>query len=45
VTRAQICSLLKSWVLQPDLLDTVVHEVEHDGQRFILRCNEAIQSR
>lgn len=45
LTRAQIRTLLKSQVLQPDLFDTALHEVEHDGKRFILRRNEAIQTR
>ena len=45
LTQAQIRTLLKSQVLQPDLFDTDIHEVEHDGKRLILRRNEAIQSR
>ncbi|HZD41031.1 MAG TPA: hypothetical protein VE131_09940 [Terriglobales bacterium] len=45
MTRAQIRTLLKAQVLQPDLVDTAVHEVEHDGKRFILRRNETIQTR
>jgi transposase len=45
LTQAQIRTLLKSQVLQPDFFDTAIHEVEHEGKRFILRRNEAIQSR
>jgi len=45
LTNAQIRTLLKQGVLQPDLFDTEISEVEHQGQRLILRRNEAIRYR
>jgi transposase len=45
LTNAQIRALLKQGVLQLDLFDTEISEVEHQGQRLILRRNEAIRSR
>lgn len=41
LTDPQIRRLLKTHVLQPDLFDETVHEVEHEGLRYVLRRNEA----
>ncbi len=41
LTDAQVRTLLKNKVLQPDLFDTDLTEVEHEGRRLILRRNES----
>ena len=41
LTNAQIRTLLKRGVLQPELFDIALCEVEHEGRRLILRRNEA----
>ena len=45
LTNAQIRALLKRAVLQPELFDTEIAEVEHEGKRLILRRNESVRSR
>jgi ribosomal protein L11 methylase PrmA len=45
LTNAQVRTLLKQGVLQPDLFDDHLCEVEHDGKRLIVRRNEAVQIR
>jgi transposase len=45
LTNAQIRALLKHNVLQPELFDTEIAEVEHEGKRLILRRNESIRYR
>ncbi|HYQ90582.1 MAG TPA: IS1634 family transposase [Candidatus Competibacteraceae bacterium] len=45
LTNAQIRTLLKRGVLQPELFDTALCEVEHEGRRLILRRNEAVRAR
>jgi transposase len=45
LTNAQIRTLLKTNILQPDLFDGNITEVEHDGKRLILRRNESIRRR
>jgi transposase len=45
LTNAQIRSLLKNRVLQPELFDQDLSEVEHEGKRLILRRNEAVRYR
>ena len=45
LTNAQIRTLLKEGVLQPDLFDSPLCEVEHEGRRLILRRNEAVRAR
>jgi hypothetical protein len=45
LTDAQVRTLLKQGVLQPDLFDAHRCEVEHDGQRLIVRRNEAVRAR
>ena len=45
MTDAQVRTLLKQGVLQPDLFDAHLCEVEHDGKRLIVRRNEAVRIR
>lgn len=45
LTDAQVRTLLKQGILQPDLFDTDLQEVEQDGKRWILRRNEALRAR
>jgi len=45
LTDAQVRTLLKQGVLQPDLFDAPLCEVEHDGKRLIVRRNEAVRIR
>lgn len=45
LTDAQVRTLLKQGVLQPDLFDAHLCEVEHAGKRLIVRRNEAVQGR
>jgi hypothetical protein len=45
LTDAQVRTLLKQGVLQPDLFDRHLCEVEHDGKRLIVRRNEAVRVR
>jgi hypothetical protein len=45
LTDAQVRTLLKQGVLQPDLFDDHLCEVEHDGKRLIVRRNEAVRVR
>lgn len=45
LTDAQVRTLLKQGVLQPDLFDTPLCEVEHDGKRLIVRRNDAVRVR
>lgn len=45
LTNAQVRSLLKRNVLQPDLFDNEISEVEHEGKRLILRRNPAVRYR
>jgi hypothetical protein len=45
LTNAQVRTLLKEGVLQPDLFDTELQEVEHAGKRLILRRNELVMHR
>ena len=45
LTDAQVRTLLKQGVLQPDLFDDHLCEVEHDGKRLIVRRNEAVRIR
>jgi hypothetical protein len=45
LTDAQVRTLLKQGVLQPELFDTALCEVEHDGKRLIVRRNEAVRVR
>jgi hypothetical protein len=40
ITKPQIETLIKSRVLQLDMFSEAVHEVSHDGVRYILRRNE-----
>jgi len=40
ITKPQIETLLKSGVLQLDMFSEAVHEVSHDGVRYILRRND-----
>ena len=42
LTNPQIRKLMKQRVVQPELFDTEVQEVEHEGKRLVLRCNEAV---
>ena len=39
ITKPQIATLIKSRVLQLDMFSEAVHEVSHDGVRYILRRN------
>lgn len=45
LTDAQVRTLLKQGVLQPELFDAHLCEVEHDGKRLIVRRNEAVRVR
>lgn len=45
LTDAQVRTLLKTGVLQPDLFDHHLCEVEHGGKRLIVRRNEAVQNK
>jgi hypothetical protein len=45
LTNAQIRTLLKQGVLQPDLFDTEISEVDDQDRRLILRKNEATRYR
>ena len=45
LTDAQVRTLLKRGVMQPDLFDTDLCEVEHDGKRLIVCRNDAVQVR
>jgi transposase len=45
LTDAQVRTLLKQGVLQPDLFDDHLCEVEHEGKRLIVRRNEAVRIR
>ena len=45
LTDAQVRTLLKQGVLQPDLFDDHLCEVEHDGKRLVVRRNEAVRIR
>src|SRR5512144_1772406 len=45
LTNAQIRTLLKREVLQPELFDTALCEVELEGKRLILQRNEAVRAR
>jgi len=45
LTDAQVRTLLKQGVLQPELFDAHLCEVEHDGKRLIVRRNEAARVR
>jgi transposase len=45
LTNAQVRTLLKQSVLQPELFDTPLTEVEYEGKRLIVRRNEAVRAR
>jgi len=45
LTNAQVRTLLKESVLQPELFDTPLTEVEYEGKRLIVRRNEAVRAR
>jgi transposase len=45
LTDAQVCTLLKQGVLQPDLFDAHLCEVEHEGKRLVVRRNDAVRVR
>ena len=45
LTDAQVRTLLKQGVLQPELFDAHLCEVEHDGKRLIVRRNDAVRVR
>ena len=45
LTDAQVRTLLKQGVLQPDLFDTHLCEVEHDGKRLVVRRNDTVRVR
>ena len=45
LTDAQVRTLLKQGVLQPDLFDTHLSEVEHGGKRLVVRRNDAVRIR
>jgi transposase len=45
LTHRQVRALLNKRVLQPDLFDATVQEVEYEGTRLVLRCNNAIRDR
>jgi transposase len=45
LTDAQVRTLLKQGVLQPDLFDDHLCEVEHEGKRLIVRRNDAVRIR
>lgn len=43
LTDPQVRKLLKQRVLHPELFDTVVQEVEHEGKRLVVRRNEEVR--
>ena len=45
LTNAQVRTLLKESVLQPELFDTDITEVEYEGKRLIVRRNESVRTR
>ena len=45
LTDGQVRTLLKQGVLQPDLFDSHLCEVEHDGKRLIVRRNDTVRVR
>lgn len=45
LTDAQVRTLLKQGVLQPDLFDTHLCEAEHDGKRLVVRRNDTVRVR
>jgi len=45
LTDAQVRTLLKQGVLQPDLFDSPLCEVEHGDKRLIVRRNDAVRTR
>ena len=45
LTDAQVRTLLKQGVLQPDLFDTPLCEVEHGDKRLIVRRNDSVRGR
>ncbi len=45
LTNAQVRTLLKESVLQPELFDTPLTEVDYEGKRLIVRRNEAVRAR
>ena len=45
LTNAQVRTLLKERVLQPELFDTPLTEVDYEGKRLIVRRNEAVRAR
>jgi transposase len=45
LTTAQVRTLLKESVLQPELFDTPLTEVDYEGKRLIVRRNEAVRAR
>lgn len=45
LTNAQVRTLLKESVLQPELFDTPLAEVDYEGKRLIVRRNEAVRAR
>lgn len=45
LTDAQVRTLLKRGVLQPDLFDAHLCEVEHDDKRLIVRRNDTVRVR
>ena len=45
LTDAQVRTLLRQGVLQPDLFDAHLCEVEHGGKRLVVRRNDAVRIR
>jgi transposase len=45
LTDAQVRTLLRQGVLQPDLFDTHLCEAEHGGKRLVVRRNDAVRVR
>lgn len=43
LTNSQVRKLLKDSVIQPELFDETIQEVEHQGKRLILRCNQNLK--
>lgn len=43
LTDPQVRKLMKERVLQPELFDTLVQEVEHEGKRLVVRRNEEVR--
>jgi len=43
LTDPQVRKLMKDNVIQPELFDTVVHEVVYEDKRLVLRCNEEVR--